>query len=64
MRDTTPADRFALRFRADGAVRIEIGHTFTEADAPALVAAENALRRARPVADGSQPVVTDTPAAS
>lgn len=42
------AERFVLRVRQDGSLRIEIGYAFTEADIPVLVAAQNALDRLIP----------------
>lgn len=36
-------DRFVLRVTRDGSVHIEFGHSFSEADVPALVAAKREL---------------------
>lgn len=46
--DGDAAERFALRVQQDGSLRIEIGHAFTEADIPVLVAAQNELSRLIP----------------
>lgn len=41
-------ERFILRVQRDGSVCIEIGHSFSECDIPAMIAAQHELERLIP----------------